>query len=161
MFAMNVDRAGGTQGRRFRFLALPLMAGILFCGVPSGVAQNGQNSSQSSASEGSLQAGANEAPEKHTWKIDQLIPLTVAQAWQMSGKNEDRFFDMVQDLAALSAKNRGLVLPQSEAAGRQAGEYIKQQAKQDHQQLLYVIVDRAVRKVGRPGAGNQAPQGNR
>lgn len=64
---------------------------------------------------------------------------------------------MVQDLAAFSARNRNLVLPQSEAAGRQAGEYIKQQAKADSQELLYVIVDRAVRKVGKPESSNQNP----
>jgi hypothetical protein len=70
----------------------------------------------------------------------------------MSGKSEDKFFDMVQDLAAFSAKKRDLVLPDDEAAGRQAGEYINQQAKQDHDQLLYAVVDQAVRKVGKPAA---------
>ena len=57
---------------------------------------------------------------------------------------------MVQDLAAFSAQKRNLVLPASEAAGRQAGEYIKRQSKLDHDQLLYAEVDRAVRKVGKP-----------
>ena len=88
--------------------------------------------------------------ETHPWTITQLLPLTVSEAWQMSGKNEDKFFDMVQDLAAFSAQKRNLVLPASEESGRQAGEYIKQQAKLDHDQLLYAVVDQAVRKVGKP-----------
>jgi hypothetical protein len=77
----------------------------------------------------------------------------------MSGKNEDKFFDMVQELAAFSAQKRNLVLPASEEAGRQAGEYIKQQAQMDHDQLLYAVVDQAVRKVGKPASeqANEAP----
>ena len=103
-----------------------------------------------------IRPDATEAP--HPWTINQLLPLTVSEAWQMSGKNEDKFFDMVQDLAAFSAQKRNLVLPASEEAGRQAGEYIKQQAKQDHDQLLYAVVDQAVRKVGQP-APTQASTG--
>jgi hypothetical protein len=78
----------------------------------------------------------------------------------MSGKSEDKFFDMVQDLAAFSAKKRNLVLPASEAAGHEAGQYIKQQAKLDRGQLLYAVVDQAVRKVGKPApaqASTSAP----
>jgi hypothetical protein len=88
----------------------------------------------------------------HSWTIEQLLPLTVSEAWQMSGKNEDKFFDMVQDLAAFSAKRRNLTLPASEQAGHQAGEYIKEQAKMDRDQLLYAVVDQAVRKVGTPAS---------
>jgi hypothetical protein len=97
----------------------------------------------------------------HPWTIEQLLPLTVSEAWQMSGKNEDKFFDMVQDLAAFSAKKRNLTLPASEQAGQQAGEYIKQQAKMDRDQLLYAVVDQAVRKVGTPASAqtsSAAPQ---
>jgi hypothetical protein len=148
---MNVNDGKRTGKWNRRALGLGVLAIALFFAAPAGLAQNGQAPSQQGpTAEGALQPGANEAPEKHTWTIDQLVPLTVAQAWQKSGRNEDRFFDMVQDLAAFSAKNRNLVLPQSEEAGRQAGEYIKQQAKADPQQLLYVIVDRAVRKVATP-----------
>jgi hypothetical protein len=87
--------------------------------------------------------------------IDQLIPLTVSEAWQMSGKNEAKFFDIVQQLAAFSAEKRGLTLPDTAAAGKRAGEYIKMQAKADHDQLLYAIVDRAVRHVGTKTAAGQ------
>jgi len=100
-----------------------------------------------------------DANETHPWTIEKILPLTVSEAWQMSGKNEDTFFDMVQDLAAFSAQKRNLVLPASEAAGREAGEYIKQQAKLDHNQLLYAVVDKAVRKVGKlaPVQASEAP----
>ena len=110
-----------------------------------GVAQQPAQSS----SPVNIKPDAKDANETHPWTIEQLLPLTVSEAWQMSGKNEDKFFDMVQDLAAFSAQKRNLVLPASEEAGRQAGEYIKQQAKLDHDQLLYAVVDRAVRKTGK------------
>jgi hypothetical protein len=103
-----------------------------------------------SSSPVNIKPEANEPAETHPWTIEQLLPLTVSEAWQLSGKNEDKFFDMVQDLAAFSAQKRNLVLPASEAAGQQAGQYIKQQAKLDHDQLLYAVVDQAVRKVGTP-----------
>jgi hypothetical protein len=129
------------------------IATIFILGTISGIAQQPPQST----SPVNIKPEANEAPETHPWTIDQLLPLTVSEAWQMSGKSEDKFFDMVQDLAALSAQNRNLVLPSSQEAGQQAGEYIKQQAKLDHDQLLYAVVDQAVRKVGRP-ASSQASE---
>lgn len=96
----------------------------------------------------SITPAPNEAPETHSWTIEQVIPMTVSEAWEFSGKNEDKFFDIVQDMAAFSAHKRGLTLPESEAAGRQAGQLIKARAKADRDQLLYVIVDEAVRRVG-------------
>ena len=125
---------------------------LLAAGIPTGLAQAAQNSGATGAKAVDISPSAHEAPEKHPWTIDQLLPLTVAEAWQKSGRNEDRFFDMVQDLAAFSAHNRHLVLPESAAAGQQAGQYIKEQAKADHQQLLYAVVDSAVRKVGQPAS---------
>ena len=90
--------------------------------------------------------------DANPWTDAQLIPLTVSQAWRMSGRNEDKFFDIVQQLAVVSARNRGLTLPNTAAAGQKAGAYIKRAAKADHQQLLYEIVDKAVREVGTPEA---------
>ena len=97
----------------------------------------------------SIAPQANEStPNK--WPAAQLITSTVSEAWQLSGKNEEQFFDIVQQLAAISAKNRGLMIPNNKAAGERAGTYIKQMVKADHNQLLYVIVDKAVQKVGTP-----------
>ena len=79
---------------------------------------------------------------------EQLLPLSVHEAWVQSGRNEDRFFDMVKQLAELSAQKRGLTLPENEAAGQKAGDWIKKEARKDPNQLLYVVVDRAVMKVG-------------
>ena len=75
---------------------------------------------------------------------EQLLTSTVHQAWLLSGKNEATFFDMVEQLAQISANNRGLTLPDSNAAGRRMGEYIKRTAKMDTDQLLYAVVDKAV-----------------
>jgi hypothetical protein len=85
-----------------------------------------------------------------TWTIDQAVTCSVHDAWVLGGKNEHGFFAIVKSLAELSEQKRGLALPDSEAAGRKFGEYIKAQAKTDHDQLLYAIVDRAVRMYGKP-----------
>lgn len=90
------------------------------------------------------------------WSSDQLLTSTVHQAWLLSGKNEATFFEMVTQLAEISAKNRNLKLPESAAAGQRVGSMIKIAAKQDTDQLLFAVVDAAVRKVGTPlpaGAG--------
>jgi hypothetical protein len=82
------------------------------------------------------------------WTIDQAVTCSVHDAWELGGKTETGFFAIVKALAELSAQKRGLVLPDKETVGHEFGEYIKTQAKADHDQLLYVIVDRAVRKYG-------------
>jgi hypothetical protein len=79
-----------------------------------------------------------------TWTMDQIITASVHDAWLLSGKNEATFFEMVEQLAALSAKNRGVTLPDSAVAGRKMGDYIKRTAKTDTDQLLYAVVDKAV-----------------
>ena len=79
-----------------------------------------------------------------TWTPQQLITSTVHQAWVMSGRNEATFFEMVRTLAEISAANRGVTLPNTKAAGEQMGEYIKNAAKADTNQLLYDVVDKAV-----------------
>ena len=48
---------------------------------------------------------------------------------------------------AISAQKRGLTLPESEEAGKRFGELVKDMAKADHDQLLYVVVDKAVQQV--------------
>lgn len=90
----------------------------------------------------------NDAP--HNWTNDQIITATVHQAWVLSGQNEANFFEIVKELAEISAHNRNLSLPDNPVAGRRAGAYIKEQARLDHDQLLYVIVDKSVRMTGRP-----------
>ena len=66
----------------------------------------------------------------------------------LSGRNEDQFFEMVKELAAMSAQKRGLTLPETDAAGAKAGQMIKKEAKKDPDQLLYAVVDHAVMKTG-------------
>jgi len=74
-----------------------------------------------------------------------LVTMTVHEAWLASGRNEDRFFDMVKRLAEMSAQKRGVSLPETEAAGSKAGDWIKKQARKDPDQLLYAVVDSAVK----------------
>jgi hypothetical protein len=91
-----------------------------------------------------------DANEPHNWTTEQILTCTVSDCWQLSGKNEETFFDIVQQLAEISARTRGLHLPDDAAAGQRAGEYIKAKARADHGQLLYAIVDASVRKIGTP-----------
>lgn len=95
---------------------------------------------------------ANQSSQSHPWTDQQILTCTVSQCWHLANKSEDTFFDIVQQLAAISAQNRNLTLPQTEAAGQQVGEEIKAKAKADHDQLLFAVVDDAVRKVGQPAA---------
>jgi hypothetical protein len=88
-----------------------------------------------------------------TYTPEQILPLTVHQAWEMSGKDEAKFFSIVTQMAEIAAKNRNLQLPETADAGRKVGEMIKTMAKKDTDQLLFAVVDAAVRKIGTPAAG--------
>jgi len=81
--------------------------------------------------------------------VDQIVTKTVHEAWIASGRNEDKFFAMVQQCAELSARNRDITLPDTAKAGEKFGAWIKKDARKDPDQLLYVVVDRAVRYVGK------------
>lgn len=91
---------------------------------------------------------AADSTANNTWNTEQILTCTVSDCWQLAGKNEATFFDIIQQLAGISAQVRGLTLPDSAEAGKRTGEYIKAKAKADHGQLLYAIVDAAVRHVG-------------
>ena len=103
----------------------------------------------------SLSAGQTPTPSSdpavsaaHNWTTDQIITATVHQAWVLSGRDEATFFEIVKELAEISANNRHLTLPDSPAVGKRTGAYIRAQAQADHDQLLYAIVDKAVRMSG-------------
>jgi hypothetical protein len=93
-----------------------------------------------------------EAP--HTWTTEQILTCTVTQCWELGGKTEEGYFNIIQQLAVISARNRNLTLPEDEKAGEQTGEYIKAEAHKDHGQLLFALVDAAVRKVGKANPSN-------
>jgi hypothetical protein len=89
--------------------------------------------------------------------VDQIVTKTVHEAWVASGRNEDKFFAMVQQCAELSARNRNITLPDTTEAGERFGAWIKKEARKDPDQLLYAVVDRAVRYVGKTHAVAAAP----
>lgn len=76
--------------------------------------------------------------------LDKLVTATCRQAWQLGGRTQDGFFNIVEQLTALSAQNRGVALPDDKDAGARAGQWIRTQAMKDPDQLLYAIVDQAV-----------------
>ncbi len=76
----------------------------------------------------------------------------MSDAWELGGRTEQGFFAIVKALAQLSAQKRGMTLPDNEQVGHEFGVYIKTHAKADHDQLLYAIVDHAVRIYGKKSA---------
>lgn len=116
-----------------------VITAVLVTAMTAGMGVVAQTGTQGSVQ---TQAGA------QSWTTDQLMTASVHDAWVMSGKNEKTFFEMVSQLAQISAQKRGLTLPDTEAAGKRFGELIKTMAKADHDQLLYVVVDKAVQQVG-------------
>jgi hypothetical protein len=89
-------------------------------------------------------SAAGHEPTETSFQKDQILTATVHQAWLLSGKNEANFFEIVEQLAQISAANRGIALPESEAVGRRMGEAIKRGARADSDQLLYALVDKAL-----------------
>ena len=77
----------------------------------------------------------------------ELMSMTVHEAWVKADRNEDKFFDMVKQLALVSAQKRGVTLPDTEAAGREMGMLIKTGARRDPDQSLYSVVDTAVKQT--------------
>jgi len=108
-------------------------------------------SNQNKPAEMEPRALEGKATQEH-WDPAQLITATVHQAWVLSNKNEANFYEMIEQLAEISAKNRGVALPESAAAGRRMGEYIKRTASADTDQLLYAVVDKAVVMSAKPSA---------
>ncbi len=87
--------------------------------------------------------------------MEQAVTSSVREAWVLGGRTEDGFFQIVKALAELSAQKRGITLPDNQEAGKRAGDWIKKEAKQDPDQLLYVIVDHAVQYSARKTAAKQ------
>ena len=101
---------------------------------------------QTKAKDASTAAAGNDPNDKriNAIPISQLVTATCRQAWHLGGNNEDAFFDIVERLTALSAHNRGVTLPDDKDAGSRAGQWIREQALKDPDQLLYAVVDHAV-----------------
>jgi hypothetical protein len=127
-----------------RFRSLPAIAYLSTTLLLSPSFLFAQTSAQKPGENIQSQKSEGQTPTKTNYTSEQLLTSTVHQAWLLSGKNEANFFEMVEQLADLSARNRGITLPESEAAGRRMGEYIKRTAKADTDQLLYAVVDKAV-----------------
>lgn len=120
-------------------LALCLFTGTTFAAQPT------QSAPQTAAPQ---TAGTTKDQQSHAWTLEQAISCSVAEAWDLGGKTEEGFVEILKALASLSAQKRGLTLPESKEAGTRAGQLIHKMAKADPDQLLYVIVDKAVQQVG-------------
>lgn len=78
------------------------------------------------------------------WSMDTAVLNTAAQAWDLAGRNNEQFGEMVQGMVGLVASNRGLQIPNNKDAGSRIGTLIARDVKADPDALLYAIVDHAV-----------------
>src|SRR5260370_42476023 len=79
------------------------------------------------------------------WTIDQVVTDTVSDAWHQGGETEAGFFAIVKTMAQFAAQKRDVTLPDSREAGKRMGQYIKQQARLDHQKRPYPLVAKTAR----------------
>ena len=126
-----------------------LVIGLSLCWATASIAQAPSQDTKTSVMDNSNANGNANANDTTAPPLDQIVTKTVHEAWVASGRNEDKWFGMVEQLAELSAQNRGVTLPDTREAGSRFGESIKKEARKDPDQLLYAVVDRAVRRVGK------------
>lgn len=88
--------------------------------------------------------GAQQATIQPSWKLEDAVLNTAAQAWALSGQNDDQFALMVQNMVGVVAANRGLTLANEKALGEQMGNIVAREVRADPDNLLYAIVDHAV-----------------
>jgi hypothetical protein len=134
--------------RALRTAALSLAAAAVF--TLSFASAQTQTTPEGKAQPSASDMSVPDTDAAHNWTPDQILTATVHQAWVLSGKDEANFFEIVKELAEISARNRNLTLPDTPVAGRRAGAYIKAQAKADPNQLLYDIVDKSIRMSAKP-----------
>jgi hypothetical protein len=72
------------------------------------------------------------------------------QAWVVSGKSEKGFVEILRVLGSVSLENRRLTFPDSREAGDEAGHGIAADCAADPDALLFAVVDRQVRRLGKP-----------
>src|SRR4051794_17800014 len=116
--------------RPMKFVIAMMIAGALVCPVVPLYGAPQQPASSPSAA--------------HNWTTEQIVTSSVREAWALGGKTPEGFFEIVKALTEISARKRGLEIPENERSGVRTGDWIKKQAKKDPDQLLYVIVDQAV-----------------
>src|SRR5260370_29784478 len=70
----------------------------------------------------------------HNWTTEQILTCTVSDCWQLAGRNETTFFDIIQQLAEISAQTRRLTRPHNAAPAQRTGDYSKATAPSGHGQ---------------------------
>jgi hypothetical protein len=86
------------------------------------------------------------AQARKTWKAEDALPLTCAQAWVQSGRSYPGMLTVVDTLTRVSLANRDLTFPNTREAGLDAGKGIAEDCKGDPHALLFAVVDKHVRR---------------
>ena len=90
---------------------------ILAAATLTAAAQQSATSQQQPKSNVTITPSA-ESAAPHNWTTEQILTCTVSDCWQLAGRNEATFFDIIQQLAEISAQTRGLTLPDNAEAGQ-------------------------------------------
>lgn len=124
-----------------RAMSAGLVAGLTLVLVPAAPAAHGSPMEQGSKPA----AGA-----EPLWALTDVLPLSCAQAWALAKGSESEFITMATVLGGLALNNRALKLPQTREAGLEAGKGLAADCMADPDDLLYAVVDRQVRRLGKP-----------
>lgn len=95
----------------------------------------------------SAQTPAGTSGRVSAFTAEQVLPMTCAQAWVVSGKSYAPMLEILKTLARVSLSNRELTFPNTREAGIDVGRGVAADCKADPHALLYAIVDRNVRRV--------------
>ncbi|BCS35006.1 hypothetical protein TBR22_A42320 [Luteitalea sp. TBR-22] len=100
--------------------------------------------------DGSTGQQARPTPAAREWKAADVLPLSCVQAWVVAGRSEKVFVELLLVLGSVSLENRRLTLPDLHEVGDEAGRGIAADCAADPDALLFSVVDRQVRRLGKP-----------
>ena len=81
------------------------------------------------------------------YAFEEIVYLTCAEAWELSGKDIDESFEIIRVLARFSLEKRQLAIPDDEKVGEAFGTLVKASCTVDPDDLLFNAVDKAIRRL--------------
>lgn len=131
-----------------------LEAALITAGVGAAIGMPGpaQPARTPALPPGGTPAGRRAPRWTSVWKVEDVWPLTCAQAWERAGRSEPGMVGIVRTLAHVSLANRDLLFPDTREAGLDAGKGIAEDCAEDPAGLLFATVDKHARRVAEAAA---------